>query len=56
LIWDVMPLQQHRIICDIFSLGLQHVIFAHLATFIFEAFQMKVEMYGVIVVVGLMDW
>jgi len=56
LIWDVMPLQQRRIICDIFSLGLQHIIFAHPVTFLFEAFQMKKEMYGVTVVVGLMDW
>jgi hypothetical protein len=51
-----MPLQQHRIICDIFSLGFQHIIFARPVTFIFEAFQMGKEIYGVTVVVGLMDW
>jgi hypothetical protein len=56
LIQDITPLQQHRIICDIFSLGLQHIIFAHPVTFLFEAFQMQMEMYGVTVVVGLMDW
>jgi len=51
-----MQLQQHRIICDIFALGLQHIIFAHPVTFLFKAFQMKMEMNGVTVVVGLMDW
>jgi hypothetical protein len=49
-------LQQHRMICDIFCLGLQHIIFAHPDTFLFEAFQMNMETYGVTVVVGLMDW
>jgi hypothetical protein len=51
-----MPLQQHRITCDIFSFDLQHVIFAHPVTFLFQAFKIKMEMYGVTVVVGLMDW